>query len=146
MNEPTPKKPTWWCQFCDKEMVFRQSVVEVSGYTTCGQAKCQRKANTAASDYVREQQKKERAASANVEHFTIFRTETPDDADSWDFCPTEEHPAFLKDIDDCAKAYESGVVRDDEDDDNWWYYLIPADEVIEKAMETGMPVARSDNG
>ena len=131
-----------WCQFCDKEMHFKESVVHVQDYVTCGSGKCRKKAEQAALNLWNEDQA-EKAAKAELERKTsaqtpalvaVFRTQTPAIDTSWEIVPPENHPEFLKDPEVLGRMLSEGIQAQDSDDPDWWYHVMETDTVVESVQ------------
>ena len=140
----------WYCQFCDKEMLFRQSVVEVNEYITCGAGKCKQKAAKAydalVTDMVikdRDQRVKESEKTGGLEPalITVFTTTTPLVADSWKMVPIEDHPDSLRDPDVLAKMLNEGMQIQDTDYPGQWFHVMRTEDVRE-AMEKARTAGR----
>lgn len=120
---------SYFCQFCDKEMRFEQSVVYQHDYVTCGKGKCLKQANTAHRELYSEEVAKQEQAKQSARMVVVFRSETPEDDESWRSIPREEHPEFLQDEDVMSKLLIRGVRASDSDNPDVWYQVMYADEV-----------------
>jgi len=134
-----------FCQFCDKEMSFKESIVFVNDYVTCGAGKCKQKAqkahNAILTDAVikdkeqRAKESKETQGGMVPELVVVFRTQTPEDKDSWRITKPEDHPYFMRDPDVMQRMVEEGMAATDSDNPGLWY-LAKALSEVSNAVES----------
>lgn len=79
---------SYWCQFCDKEMNFHDSVVYEKEYITCGADSCKEKARDVAQEITKEKSMKKMDV-------ILFSSKDPTDPASWRAVEVENYPDFI---------------------------------------------------
>jgi hypothetical protein len=101
---------SYFCQFCDKEMLFEGSIVYEQGYITCGGASCTSKAG-------KEYKALEEEYSVKTAKLLIFKSPTPEDNDTWRIVPKDEYPDFIRDTEVLKGLFEGYVIGLQKDED-----------------------------
>jgi hypothetical protein len=94
----------YWCQFCDKKLIIKQSVILVEDYITCGSVKCGDQARSTDNAI-----HKELNTPLIGDTLVIFSTTTPEDNDSWRILKERYHPDFIKNPDVMSKMVEGEI-------------------------------------
>lgn len=96
---------SYFCQFCDKEIFFADSIVYVREYITCGSSPCKSKAINAAEDLLKDfAQREDKTAK-----LLIFKSATPEDVSTWRIVPIQDYPDYFGE-DDVMHALMEGCV------------------------------------
>lgn len=101
---------SYFCQFCDKEMVLEQSVVYKEGYITCGNVVCTKRASDT-SEAIRKE------SEIKTSSLLIFKSPTPEDPDTWRIVSKDQYPTFLKDPEVLRGLFEGYVIGLQPDED-----------------------------
>lgn len=99
----------YYCQFCDKEMVFAQSIKYVQEYITCGAQGCADKATEMAAmpdKPFKLEDNKPKEESSNV---IFFSTKTPEDDASWKVVKPQHIPEALKEHEVLKELIEGSI-------------------------------------
>jgi hypothetical protein len=117
---------SYFCQFCDKEMLLEQSIVYEKDYITCGNHVCTQKARKTASDLTTE-------ASIKTTKLLIFKTTTPEECSTWRVVPKDQYPSFFNDKEVLRGLFDGCVVSlqpADESEAEVFYCARHVDEVL----------------
>ncbi len=94
---------SYFCQFCDKELMFEQSIVYQNEYITCGNASCIAKAKQTSSDIAHEYAMK-------TAKLLIFKSSTPNDSSTWRIVPKKEYPEFIREEEVLRGLFDGYVI------------------------------------
>lgn len=117
---------SYFCQFCDKEMVLEASAVHEEGYITCGKAQCISQARSTAESLRKERELK-------TVRLLIFKSKTPEDTDTWRVVPKDQYPEFITDREVAKGLFEGyviGMQTADGGDPEMFYCARKADDVL----------------
>jgi hypothetical protein len=128
----------YWCQFCDKKMIIKQSVILVEDYITCGSAKCGDLARSTNKAVVRELN-----TPLTQDNVVIFSTETPKLNDTWRILEERYHPDFIKNPDIMSKMVEGHIASLGKTDPNTIKYFYRAQKVSE-ILKQNIKVKKSE--
>jgi hypothetical protein len=92
---------SYFCQFCDKEMLLEESIVYAHDYITCGNTACVVKATRTAKELAKE-------AAIKTVSLLVFKSETPEDESTWRVVKPEDYPDSFDD--EVMKALLEGFV------------------------------------
>ena len=110
-----------FCQFCDKELIFKESVVYEQGYITCGGLACTARAKVVSKEFEDAPVKQDTIKKANV---LIFSSSDPEDVSSWRLVPQN-----IKNVGVMAKLVD-GYVVNEENSGNFYCAKLKKDIVI----------------
>ena len=116
---------SYFCQFCDKEMLFEQSIVYQDDYITCGAESCVNKAHQTCKDIAHEKAMK-------TAKLLIFKTPTPNDESTWRVVHKDNLPEFMKEEEVLKGLFEGYVVslKPADDEPEMFYCARKSDEVL----------------
>jgi hypothetical protein len=117
---------SYFCQFCDKEMLIAASIVYQDEYITCGAEPCVLKARQTCKDIAHEQAMK-------TAKLLIFKTTTPDDESTWRIVHRRDLPEFIKEDEVLKGLFEGYVIsleNENDDEPAVHYCARKADDVL----------------
>jgi len=95
---------SYFCQFCDKEMVLKESVVFCKEYITCGAVDCTQKA-------CRVHKELDVGKDLDFENIVVFESRNPRDDESWRIVDKDHVPKFLRDSVVMAAMIDGEIVN-----------------------------------
>ncbi len=131
---------SYFCQFCDKEMMLTESVVHIKEYITCGRLPCVKKAKANDRYYAPTPEESDQILVSVV----LFSTKTPEDYDSWLPLKPDKHPTFLKDQAVLSRLLNGDVVnlKDSED----CYRALPSNDLKKSDFPYAVQLLLDDMG
>lgn len=117
---------SYFCQFCDKEMVLKESIVYKKDYITCGAEACTMQASSTADAIADE-------CSLKAINVLIFQSPTPEEIPTWRVVAKEDYPEFIKDEDVLEALMDGAVVGkmgDNKERPTMYYCARHTDEVV----------------
>lgn len=122
---------SYFCQFCDKEIVFEGNIVYKKGYITCGNELCLSKADKMAEDIQKE-------CEVKTAKLLIFKSSTPEDSSTWRIVAKKDYPNFIRDeevLRGLLEGYVIGLQSKDDTVPEMYYCARNAAQVLQQIKE-----------